>query len=73
MEMLPRLIKLAQYTAHIGRPIGCTIGFRGRFIHFEIILLNKPSMLGLCNKAVEMYKNILDILKINPPKRVYLK
>ncbi|MCT9496667.1 hypothetical protein ABTF33_04120, partial [Acinetobacter baumannii] len=25
--------------------------FRGRLIHFEIILLNKLLMLGLCNKA----------------------
>ncbi|MFX9721801.1 hypothetical protein ABTO99_17190, partial [Acinetobacter baumannii] len=26
--------------------------FRGRLIHFEIILLNKLLMLGLCNKAI---------------------
>ncbi|MDR9530460.1 MerR family transcriptional regulator, partial [Acinetobacter baumannii] len=26
--------------------------FRSRFIHFEIIGLNKPYRLGLCNKAV---------------------
>ncbi|MCZ3264306.1 hypothetical protein NYZ64_16620, partial [Acinetobacter baumannii] len=32
-------------------PVGCTISFRSRFIHFEIIGLNKPYRLGLCNKA----------------------
>jgi len=39
-------------SAIIGRPVGCTISFRSRFIHFEIIGLNKPYRLGLCNKAV---------------------
>ncbi|MFX7347381.1 hypothetical protein ABTI94_13965, partial [Acinetobacter baumannii] len=29
--------------------------FRGRLIHFEIILLNKLLMLGLCNKAQKNY------------------
>ncbi|MDO3668685.1 hypothetical protein Q3V22_09425, partial [Acinetobacter baumannii] len=38
-------------SAIIGRPVGCTISFRSRFIHFEIIGLNKPYRLGLCNKA----------------------
>ncbi|WP_407487703.1 DUF2147 domain-containing protein, partial [Acinetobacter baumannii] len=41
----------------IGRPVGCTISFRSRFIHFEIIGLNKPYRLGLCNKAEGTYKN----------------
>lgn len=39
----------------IGRPVGCTISFRSRFIHFEIIGLNKPYRLGLCNKAFSNY------------------
>ena len=38
-------------SAIIGRPVGCTISFKSRFIHFEIIGLNKPYRLGLCNKA----------------------
>ncbi|MDN5630178.1 MAG: helix-turn-helix domain-containing protein, partial [Lactococcus sp.] len=38
------------------RPVSCTIGFRRRFIHFEIIMLKKPSKLGLCNKATTSYK-----------------
>ncbi|MFX7552179.1 hypothetical protein ABTK04_16090, partial [Acinetobacter baumannii] len=28
--------------------------FRSRFIHFEIIGLNKPYRLGLCNKAISL-------------------
>ncbi|NAR78085.1 hypothetical protein GPS55_16225, partial [Acinetobacter haemolyticus] len=40
-------------SAIIGRPVGCTISFRSRFIHFEIIGLNKPYRLGLCNKALQ--------------------
>ncbi|MGX2584759.1 hypothetical protein ACWB3E_18990, partial [Acinetobacter baumannii] len=40
----------------IGRPVGCTISFRSRFIHFEIIGLNKPYRLGLCNKAIKRNK-----------------
>ncbi|MCZ3294138.1 hypothetical protein NYZ61_18025, partial [Acinetobacter baumannii] len=36
--------------------IGCTVDFRGRLIHFEIILLNKLLMLGLCNKAASILK-----------------
>ncbi|MDO3670303.1 hypothetical protein Q3V22_18125, partial [Acinetobacter baumannii] len=47
-------------SAIIGRPVGCTISFRSRFIHFEIIGLNKPYRLGLCNKALSLYK--LDIV-----------
>ncbi|MCZ6923413.1 hypothetical protein NVV75_16525, partial [Acinetobacter baumannii] len=43
-------------SAIIGRPVGCTISFRSRFIHFEIIGLNKPYRLGLCNKAVLVLK-----------------
>ncbi|KRI69473.1 hypothetical protein APC61_20600 [Acinetobacter baumannii] len=43
-------------SAIIGRPVGCTISFRSRFIHFEIIGLNKPYRLGLCNKAIMNYK-----------------
>ncbi|MFW1937016.1 hypothetical protein ACG9XX_06230, partial [Acinetobacter baumannii] len=39
-------------------PIGCTVDFRGRLIHFEIILLNKLLMLGLCNKAFAIYVDI---------------
>ncbi|MEQ1299400.1 hypothetical protein ABLT94_16205, partial [Acinetobacter soli] len=35
---------------------GCTISFRSRFIHFEIIGLNKPYRLGLCNKATQSYR-----------------
>ncbi|MCW1521109.1 hypothetical protein OLN40_18885, partial [Acinetobacter baumannii] len=45
-------------SAIIGRPVGCTISFRSRFIHFEIIGLNKPYRLGLCNKASGFYKNL---------------
>ena len=41
----------------IGRPIGCAIDSRGRFIHFEIIWLNKSSLLGLCNKALRHCEN----------------
>ncbi|MFW1938798.1 hypothetical protein ACG9XX_16220, partial [Acinetobacter baumannii] len=37
-------------------PIGCTVDFRGRLIHIEIILLNKLLMLGLCNKAISNYE-----------------
>ncbi|MDO3668686.1 hypothetical protein Q3V22_09430, partial [Acinetobacter baumannii] len=43
-------------SAIIGRPVGCTISFRSRFIHFEIIGLNKPYRLGLCNKAAGKFK-----------------
>ncbi|MFW1762377.1 hypothetical protein ACG9X4_12635, partial [Acinetobacter calcoaceticus] len=32
-------------------PIGCTIDFRCRLLHLEIILLKKPSRIALCNKA----------------------
>ncbi|MFW1893710.1 hypothetical protein ACG909_18745, partial [Acinetobacter geminorum] len=31
--------------------IGCTIDFRCRLLHLEIILLKKPSRIALCNKA----------------------
>ncbi|MHC3137861.1 hypothetical protein ACWPO0_18895, partial [Acinetobacter nosocomialis] len=44
--------------AIIGRPVGCTISFRSRFIHFEIIGLNKPYRLGLCNKATVFSKRL---------------
>ncbi|NKG36095.1 hypothetical protein CAP43_15030 [Acinetobacter junii] len=33
-------------------PIGCTVDFRCRLLHMEIILLKKPSRIALCNKAV---------------------
>ena len=59
MEISPRLINLAQYTVHIRRLIGCTINFR--FMHSKIILLNKPLMLGLCNKINKKGKPKLSI------------
>ncbi|MFW2033866.1 choice-of-anchor I family protein, partial [Acinetobacter junii] len=34
-------------------PIGCTVDFRCRLVHLEIILLKKPSRTALCNKAAE--------------------
>ncbi|MFW1974108.1 hypothetical protein ACNPQJ_21600, partial [Acinetobacter bereziniae] len=46
--------------------IGCTIDFRCRLLHLEIILLKKPSRIALCNKAKNkrkqslFMKNILD-------------
>ncbi|MDR9613083.1 hypothetical protein ABTF40_19510, partial [Acinetobacter baumannii] len=39
--------------------------FRGRLIHFEIILLNKLLMLGLCNKAVATTKSIKVFLNVS--------
>ncbi len=33
-------------------PIGCTVDFRDRLLHLEIILLKKPSRIALCNKAI---------------------
>ena len=36
-------------------PIGCTIDFRCRLLHLEIILLKKPSRIALCNKAILRY------------------
>ncbi|MCW1514937.1 hypothetical protein OLN45_11955, partial [Acinetobacter baumannii] len=57
-------------SAIIGRPVGCTISFRSRFIHFEIIGLNKPYRLGLCNKAVE-YLNF-SILGLKGPIALFL-
>lgn len=36
--------------------------FRRRFIHFEIIMLNKPSKLGLCNKALPQLKSHIKLL-----------
>ena len=47
-------------SAIIGRPVGCTISFRSRFIHFEIIGLNKPYRLGLCNKSF-LYSFLSDL------------
>ncbi|MDV5587845.1 hypothetical protein QM180_11775, partial [Acinetobacter nosocomialis] len=47
--------------------IGCAINFWCRLIHLKIILWNKPLEIGLCNKAVSMYKEIrgLDNLRKN--------
>ena len=49
-------------SAIIGRPVGCTISFSSMFIHFEIIGLNKPYRLGLCNKADLFHKSKNDLL-----------
>ncbi|TVT86894.1 hypothetical protein FPV60_02440 [Acinetobacter colistiniresistens] len=38
-------------------PIGCTIDFRCRLLHLEIILLKKPSRIALCNKAIDNYED----------------
>ena len=40
-------------------PIGCTIDFRCRLLHLEIILLKKPSRIALCNKALLQIKSIV--------------
>ncbi|MFX5114742.1 hypothetical protein ABTC44_12970, partial [Acinetobacter baumannii] len=40
-------------------PIGCTVDFRCRLIHFKIILWNKPLEIGLCNKATSITFSIL--------------
>ncbi|MFX6479630.1 hypothetical protein ABTG05_12900, partial [Acinetobacter baumannii] len=50
--------------------------FRSRFIHFEIIGLNKPYRLGLCNKAAlnQGYAFIrLEVFNKNPSRFFYEK
>ncbi|MEQ1166149.1 hypothetical protein ABLT95_18935, partial [Acinetobacter nosocomialis] len=37
----------------------CTIDFRCRLLHLEIILLKKPSRIALCNKAFKEYKTFM--------------
>jgi hypothetical protein len=37
-------------------PIGCTVDFRGRLLHLEIILMKKPLRIALCNKAFLLCK-----------------
>ncbi|MFI7757158.1 hypothetical protein ACIAMG_09835, partial [Acinetobacter baumannii] len=45
--------------------------FRGRLIHFEIILLNKLLMLGLCNKALFFWLLTLFTSVVAVPKTIF--
>ncbi|QBQ15875.1 hypothetical protein AHTJR_06180 [Acinetobacter haemolyticus] len=38
-------------------PIGCAVDFVCRLLHLKIISLKKPLQIGLCNKALIIYKN----------------
>ncbi|MFW1969388.1 hypothetical protein ACG95P_20280, partial [Acinetobacter guillouiae] len=53
-------------------PVGCTISFRSRFIHFEIIGLNKPYRLGLCNKAITLGKQYHLIRPLDSNENLFL-
>ncbi len=45
-------------------PIGCTVDFRDRLLHLEIILLKKPSRIALCNKALAERKlKVVDLVR----------
>ncbi|MFW2036530.1 hypothetical protein ACG93L_13825, partial [Acinetobacter junii] len=45
--------------------IGCTVDFRCRLVHLEIILLKKPSRTALCNKAHPSYADCGKVMGID--------
>ena len=54
-------------------PIGCAVDFVCRLLHLKIILLKKPSRIGLCNKATSTYTSLCNKAIINIKKWILLK